>query len=72
MENAFSIQLVITLAMASLLVALFQRIGLSPIFGYLATGVLIGPSTLGWLSNGPGTRLLVELGVVLLMFTIGL
>lgn len=60
------------LAVATVLVAVFQRIGLSPILGYLATGVLVGPSALGWLADGPTMRLLAELGVVLLMFSIGL
>ena len=58
--------------MATALVALCQRFGLSPIIGYLITGVLVGPSGTGWLPDGPTTHLLAELGVVLLMFTIGL
>lgn len=72
MEHTVALQWVMVLAVATLLVAVFQRIGLSPILGYLATGVLVGPSVLGWLADGPTLRLLAELGVVLLMFTIGL
>lgn len=60
------------LALATVLVALAQHFGLPSILGYLATGVLVGPSALGWISDEPATRLLAELGVVLLMFTIGL
>lgn len=72
MEHTVALQLVVVLALGTLLVALCQRIGLSPILGYLATGVLVGPFALGWLQDGPTTRLLAELGVVLLMFTVGL
>lgn len=72
MEHTAALQLVIVLAVGTALVALCRHFGLSPILGYLATGVLVGPSALGWLPDGPTTRLLAELGVVLLMFTIGL
>ncbi len=72
MEHTVALPLVIVLAVGTALVALCQRLGLSPIIGYLATGVLVGPSGAGWLPDGPSTRLLAELGVVLLMFTIGL
>ncbi len=53
-------------------VALFRQFGLSPILGYLALGVLIGPQGLGWLPDNEQTRFLAELGVVFLMFLIGL
>ena len=72
MEHTVALPLIIVLAVGTALVALCQRFGLSPIIGYLATGVLVGPSGAGWLADGPTTRLLAELGVVLLMFTIGL
>ncbi len=72
MEHTVALQLVIVLAVGTALVALCQRFGLSPIIGYLMTGVLVGPSGAGWFPDGPTTRLLAELGVVLLMFTIGL
>lgn len=72
MEHTVALQWVTILATATILVAVFQRMGLSPILGYLTTGVLVGPSGLGWLGDGPTLHLLAELGVVLLMFTIGL
>jgi CPA2 family monovalent cation:H+ antiporter-2 len=72
MEHTVTIQLVIVLAVGTTLVALCQHFGLSPIVGYLTTGVLVGPSGAGWLPDGATIRLLAELGVVLLMFTIGL
>ncbi|MGD8311743.1 MAG: cation:proton antiporter, partial [Gammaproteobacteria bacterium] len=72
MEYTVALQLVVVLAVGTGLVALCQHFGLSPILGYLATGVLVGPAAFGWLPDGATTRLLAELGVVLLMFTIGL
>lgn len=48
------------------------RLRLSPVTGYLLTGVLIGPHGLGLLPATEGIRFLGELGVVLLMFVIGL
>jgi len=64
--------LLILLAVGTLAVALFHRLGLSPILGYLVTGVLIGPHSLGWLQDSEQTRLLAELGIVFLMFTMGM
>ena len=72
MEHAVALQLVIALAVGTAMVALCQQFRLSPILGYLATGVLVGPFALGWLQDGPTMRVLAESGVVLLMFTIGL
>ena len=72
MEHSVASQLLVVLAIGTLLVAICQRFGLSPILGYLATGVLVGPSAMGWLADGPTMRLLAEVGVVLLLFTIGL
>lgn len=66
------LQVAVLLAIGTAAVALCQRLGFSPIVGYLATGILVGPSGAGWLAESPITRSLAELGVVLLMFTIGL
>lgn len=48
------------------------RLRFSPVTGYLLAGVLIGPHGLGLLPATEGVRFLGELGVVLLMFIIGL
>ncbi len=60
------------LAAATVTVALFHRLNLSPILGYLVVGALLGPHALGWLPDAEPTRLLAEFGVVFLMFSIGL
>jgi CPA2 family monovalent cation:H+ antiporter-2 len=72
MEPSVASELLVLLAVGTLLVALGQRFGLSPILGYLATGVLIGPAGFGWLPEGATMHVLAEVGVVLLLLTIGL
>jgi CPA2 family monovalent cation:H+ antiporter-2 len=51
---------------------LFQRLKASPILGFLVGGVVIGPHALGLVSETETTRHLAELGVVFLLFAIGL
>jgi len=70
------IDLILTLT-AGLAVALVfgyvtQRIGLSPIVGYLLAGVAVGPHTPGFVADQPLAEQLAEIGVVLLMFGVGL
>ena len=49
-----------------------SKIRLSPIVGYLLAGILIGPFTPGFVANGEIARELSEIGIVLLMFGVGL
>ena len=49
-----------------------QRLKLSPIVGYLIAGVLIGPHTPGFVANQAIAEQLAEVGVILLMFGVGL
>jgi len=51
---------------------LTQKLGLSPIVGYLVAGILIGPSTPGFKGDVDLARQLAEVGVILLMFGVGL
>ena len=51
---------------------LTQRLGLSPIVGYLLAGTLVGPHTPGFVANGALAEQLAEIGVILLMFGVGL
>ncbi|MDO8314639.1 MAG: monovalent cation:proton antiporter-2 (CPA2) family protein [Rugosibacter sp.] len=60
------------LAAAVGVVALFRTLGLPPIMGYLLVGTAVGPHALGWVPDTPQTRHLAEFGVVFLMFSIGL
>jgi CPA2 family monovalent cation:H+ antiporter-2 len=51
---------------------LTHRLGLSPIVGYLVAGVAIGPHTPGFIANPALAEQLAEVGVILLMFGVGL
>ncbi|HEX8027728.1 MAG TPA: cation:proton antiporter [Vicinamibacterales bacterium] len=49
-----------------------QRLGLSPLVGYLLAGTLVGPYTPGYVANSGMAEQLAEVGVILLMFGVGL
>jgi K+:H+ antiporter len=49
-----------------------HRLGLSPIVGYLLAGVAVGPHTPGFVADKHLAEQLAEIGVILLMFGIGL
>ena len=51
---------------------IMHRLGLSPIVGYLLAGVAVGPSTPGFVANRELADQLAEIGVILLMFGVGL
>ena len=58
---------------AALILGYFtQRLGLSPIVGYLVAGVLVGPNTPGFEANAAIAEQLAEVGVILIMFGVGL
>src|SRR5262245_32780233 len=49
-----------------------HRLGLSPIVGYLLAGIAVGPHTPGFQANADMAPQLAEIGVILLMFGVGL
>ncbi|MGY8639351.1 cation:proton antiporter, partial [Bradyrhizobium sp. 14AA] len=49
-----------------------QRLRLPPLVGYLLAGVLVGPYTPGFVGNSELAGQLAEIGVILLMFGVGL
>src|SRR5215218_9738518 len=51
---------------------LAKRVGLSPIVGYLVAGIAIGPYTPGFTGDAKIAAQLAEIGVILLMFGVGL
>src|SRR5947209_11269100 len=61
-----------SLAAALLLGYVTHRLGLSPIVGYLLAGIVVGPNTPGFVANTHLADQLAEVGVILLMFGVGL
>src|SRR6202047_1163651 len=53
-------------------VGLLAPLRIPPAIGYLLAGPVIGPRGLHFLVAGPGTRFLAELGIIFLMFMVGL
>jgi CPA2 family monovalent cation:H+ antiporter-2 len=64
--------LVILLAFAVGIVALFRLLRLNPVLGYLVAGAIIGPNGLSLISDPHRTEIIAEFGIVFLMFMIGL
>lgn len=77
-------ELIVFLAAAGIVVPVFHRLRLSPVLGFLAVGLLIGPyglalfadrlPWLGYVTIGDiaGVRLIAEFGIIFLLFMIGL
>jgi len=77
-------EILLFLILAGILIPLLQRLRINQVLGFLAVGALLGPFGLGllagdvpWLAAltfpaGPGVSMLAEIGVLFLMFMIGL
>ena len=71
--SAVGLQSVLVLLASSVIaVAVCQSLRVPPMVGYLVTGLALGPHALGVVSEREETHQLAELGVVFLMFSIGL
>jgi CPA2 family monovalent cation:H+ antiporter-2 len=68
----FLSELLVLLAVATAGVALFERLRLPAIAGFLVMGALVGPGGIGLIGDPERVRELAELGVVFLLFEIGL
>jgi CPA2 family monovalent cation:H+ antiporter-2 len=64
--------IVVGLVLAFALGLLAQRLKISPLVGYLLAGVVIGPFTPGFVADQGLTNDLAEIGIILLMFGVGL
>lgn len=72
-EEASLFDMLWLLLASVIFVPLFQKIpGGSPVLGYLAAGILIGPYGLSIIRHVHGTKAIAEFGVVFLLFNIGL
>jgi CPA2 family monovalent cation:H+ antiporter-2 len=72
--HGLELLLTLTVCLGAALVAgyLTHRLGLSPIVGYLLAGIVVGPHTPGLVADQRMAEQLSEIGVVLLMFGVGL
>ncbi len=70
--DEFLLAAVILLTATAVFVALFKRLGLGSVLGFLAAGVLVGPSGFAITKDVEGLRHFTELGVALFLFIIGL
>ncbi|MHB8454532.1 MAG: cation:proton antiporter [Acidiferrobacterales bacterium] len=70
--HTFLLALFAILLSARILGELAAQFGTPPVIGELLAGVLLGPSLLGWINPSHEIRLLAEIGVILLLFEVGL
>jgi Kef-type K+ transport system membrane component KefB len=66
------LQLFIMLGGAKLLAEIFARLRQPTVVGEILAGVLIGPQVLGWVAPSETSQALAELGVIFLLFNVGL
>ncbi|MEA1996952.1 MAG: cation:proton antiporter, partial [Gemmatimonadota bacterium] len=66
------LNILIVLSAALVLGTISEQLKQSSIIGYLLAGMLVGPSVLGWVDSGKEVHAIAELGVTLLLFSLGL
>ena len=66
------LKLIIILAAAKLMGELFKRLHQPEVLGELVAGIIIGPSLLGWVQVDHYIEFLAEIGVIVLIFEVGL
>ncbi len=72
MEYGLLKDIVLLLGLALFTLLLFRQFKLPSIIGFLATGIIAGPHALGLVKNISEVEQMAEIGVVLLLFTIGI
>jgi Na+:H+ antiporter len=70
--HEFFLIFAIVLIAARLFSELASRAGIPAVIGELAAGLLLGPSLLGWVSPDATMELLAEIGIILLLFEVGM
>lgn len=71
-QDEVLLTLFIMLAAAKLMAEIFERVHQPAVVGEILAGVMIGPSVLGWVAPTEITSTLAEIGVIFLLFTVGL
>lgn len=72
MELGILKDIVIIFALSTFVNFIFNRIKIPAIIGYLITGIIAGPHLLALIDSPENVEVMAEIGVILLMFTIGL
>jgi len=72
MEFELLKDMVLILALAVVVIYLFHRIRIPSVIGFLITGVITGPHGLNLINNIHDVEVIAEVGVILLLFTIGI
>lgn len=71
-SHSLIVNLVAAIALAFFFGAIAQRLRVSPLVGYLLAGVAVGPFTPGFVGDSSLATQFAEIGVILLMFGVGL
>ena len=66
------LSMLVVFASAKLLSEVFERLGQPGIVGEILAGIVIGPQVLGWMAPSDVLRILSDLGVMFLLFSVGL
>jgi CPA2 family monovalent cation:H+ antiporter-2 len=69
--TGLELTLLVALGLALLLGAIAHRFGVPPMIGYVAAGLVVGPATPGFVAGQEEVLALADIGVALLMFSIG-
>lgn len=72
LDTANLLEIIVVLLAAVVFALAFSRLGLSTLLGYLVAGLAIGPTGLGLVTQAGTVSFLGELGVVFLLFAVGL
>lgn len=70
--HTFFLMLAVILLSARFLAEFGSRFGVPAVIGELAAGLIFGPSILGWLEPSETLKILAEIGIILLLFEVGM
>lgn len=71
-HSAVILSLFIMIAAAKIMAEVFERLRQPAVVGEILAGIVIGPSLLGWVAPSEVITILAEIGVIFLLFTVGL
>lgn len=72
MAHELLTDLLIIFGLSIPVVFIFSRLKIAPLVGFLLAGILAGPFGFGWIRDIENIEVLAEIGVILLLFTIGI